>query len=70
MNTALMLISLYTPLPNASYVGEVDSGWPPLPVVLPGCRGRTDEGARITIPDESFIEVALDKMGGGAPMVI
>ena len=44
---------------------EVDSGWPfllPFPVVLPrrpGCRGRADEGARITIPHESFHEVVL-----------
>ena len=53
------------PLTNASYVREVDRGWPlllPFPVVLPrrpGCRGRTDEGARITITHESFHEVVL-----------
>ena len=52
-------------LTNASYVGEVDSGWPfllPFPVLLPrrpGYTGRTDEGARITIPNESFHEVVL-----------
>ena len=53
------------PLTNASYVREVDSWWPlllPFPVVLPrspGCRGRRDEGVRITITHESFHEVVL-----------
>ena len=53
------------PLTNASYVREVDSGWPlllPFPIVLPwrpGCRGRTDEGAGITIPYEIFHDVVL-----------
>ena len=35
---------------------------PPFPIILPvipGCRGRTDEGARITVPLESFHEVVL-----------
>ena len=60
-----MQIHCPDPLTNASCVREVDSGWPLsllLPILLPlgvGCGGRTDEGARITIPDESFHEVVL-----------
>ena len=53
------------PLTNDSYVREVDSWWSlllPFPVVIPrspGCRGRTNEGARITVSHETFREVVL-----------
>ena len=60
-------IPTHTPdsLTNASYIREVDSRWPlllPFPVVLPrcpSCRDKMDEGARITVPHESFHEVVL-----------
>ena len=50
------------PLTNASYIRVVDSWWPLLitfPVVLPWSPGCRSEGARITIPHESFYEVVL-----------
>ena len=56
LNAALMLTYPPDPLTNASYVREVDSRWPPLlpfRAVLPRrpvCRGKMDEGVRITIP--------------------
>ena len=42
-------------LSSTSYVREVDSGWPILLPWWSGCRGRTDGGARITIPYESLL---------------
>ena len=65
MNTALMLTHPSDPLSNDSYVRKVESWWPLLlrfPVIIPwspGCRGKTNEGARITVSHESFREVVL-----------